>query len=196
MSRTTRYKTIYITLIVISIALIFAELAYFKSSFKFLFFTGLVLLIPGRVVGYLWRDFFRGRNLMNSQRWEDSIGYFEKFLTDLQKKPWLKMMIWFSWGTYTRDIEAMTRNNLGAAKLNLGNFIDAERELLIAHQIDSEYPLPYYNLALLAQLQGQNARAIEMLEKAKDLGYSDTTYDKFVHTSSSIMSYIEGRGVK
>jgi Flp pilus assembly protein TadD len=69
----------------------------------------------------------------------------------------------------------MTHNNMGVAQLNLGRIAEADQHFRMASEIDSEAPLPYYNLALLAQMRGDTESANSLLNKSQELGYSGTT---------------------
>lgn len=165
---------------------------YFRFSPPAVLLFVILLLIPGRLSGFFWRDFYRGRKLLSMREWEKSLGYFERFLADLKKRPWLKHLIWLNWGIYTRSVEVMTHNNMGVAQLNLGKLAEAEQHFCLAGEIDNEAPLPCYNLALLAQIKGDTEKAGSLLKKSQELGYTGTTYDRLIQAAGAALAQVEG----
>ena len=154
--------------------------------------AAVILFIPGRVQGWLWWDFFTGRRLLGSGRYEESIEYFEKFLKHVRERPWLKKVIGLSWGMYTRDIEVMTIGNLGAAWLEIGKLDLAEEFFREAISLDPEFPMVYYNLGLLATMRGELDQAKEYFLKARKLGYSRGAIDKAISKLGQILADYEG----
>ena len=196
MNRSLRYKILFIVYVVVLLGIAGLCILYFKLSTGGILLLALLFLIPGRIAGFFWRDFYRGRKLASMGAWEDAIGYFERFLADVKSRPWLKHMIWFAWGTYTRDIEVMTQNNLGAMQLNLGRLDEAEPHFRAAGELDPEAPLPRYNLAMLEQMRGNTEQAKSLLNEVQRLGYSNTGYDKLIQAAGEALAKIEGRGIK
>ena len=194
MNRTSQYKRLYLLAMILIGAPVVFCIFYFRLSLQAVMLVAVLLLIPGRLPGFFWRDFSRGRKLLSTGDWESSLKYFERFLSEVKRRPWLKHFIWLSWGFYTRDIEVMTHNNMGAAQLGLGQLAEAEQHFDMARQIDSQAPLPYYNRALLAQIRGDADSAKALLEKSQILGYRGTTYDKLIEVAGSVLAQIEGHG--
>ena len=195
MNRTRRNKLLYVgTVILLGGAVLFFLIHTNQPAGVFLL-VALVLFIPGRIQGIYYRDLFRGRRLSDLGEWEASFEYYETFLSRIRKQPWLKHLIWLSWGMYTWDVEAMTENNLGSAKLNLGMFQEAEQHLRAAVTLDPYYPIAYYNLALLAQVQDDIKGAQAFLERSKHLGYKGGAVDGFVQQATAILARLEGRGI-
>lgn len=157
-----------------------------------LFLASAIFFIPGRVQGWLWRDFFTGRRLLASGRREESIEHFDKFLKLVRKRPWLKKMIWLSWGIYTRNIEVMTLGNLGAAYIEVGKPDLAEQFLREAMSLDPECPIAYYNLGLLAGMRGHLEQANEYLLRARKLGYARGAIDKIISQLGQTLADFEG----
>ncbi|AFY77635.1 tetratricopeptide repeat protein [Pleurocapsa sp. PCC 7327] len=191
-SRTTRLKWLYFSIIVVAIG---AIVYFFRQQPSLLLATSLLLLVPGRIQGHLWRDFFRGRRLLQRRQCDRALAYFYNFLKRLKEKPILKRAIWLSWAVYSRDIEAMTHNNIGVAYMELGDFKKAKRALLTSISIDPKYPLPFFNLAIVAKMQRDSARARKLLDKSARLGYRQTTVDRLIHLSESLLARVEGRGI-
>ncbi len=96
-------------------------------------------------------------------------------------------------GIYTRDVEAMALNNLGAARLELGDLDQVEAPLRQALALDPDYPIPYVNLAHLAALRGDVEAAERASSAAKRLGYHDTRVDALIRRVSSALAGVEGR---
>jgi len=99
-------------------------------------------------------------------------------------------------GFYTRDVEAMTQNNIGAVLIREGNLDQAEYRLAQAIQIDDQYPIPYYNMALLGELRGEREAAVRSLSTAQSLGYRQTNIDEIANKAASILAIVEGRKKK
>jgi tetratricopeptide (TPR) repeat protein len=158
--------------------------------------VSLLLLVPGRVQGVFWREFFRGRRLLADNDPQGAIAHFERFLSEVRDRPWLKRLIWLSWGTYTRDIEVMTLTNLGAAYLALGDFGAARRSFDQGRELDFLSPLPYFNLALLEQVQGNPEQSTRLFERARDLGFTGATSDQLFRHAGELLARIEGHGAK
>ncbi len=60
-------------------------------------------------------------------------------------------------------------SNKGAALMERGMLDEAETLFMQAMKVDKEYPWPYYNLACLFALRGDDARSISNLKKALEL---------------------------
>lgn len=196
MTRPTRLKILYGVAVILMIAIALAILKAVNFSPTAVILLALLFLIPGRINGHFWRDFYTGRKMMDSGWNADAIKEFEKFLTSLRENPALKHLIWFVWGFYTRDVEAMTQNNIGAVLIREGNLNQAEERLVRAIQIDDQYPIPYYNMALIGELRGDREAAAESLDTAHSLGYQQTSIDEIANKAASVLATIEGRSKK
>lgn len=191
-NRTTKYKLTYVLVCIVLVCAV--VLTAFKSEDPLIvvFLASAILFIPGRVQGWLWWDFFKGRRLLASGRREESIEHFDKFLKLVRERPWLKKMIWLSWGMYTRDIEVMTLGNLGAAYIEVGKPDLAEQFLREAISLDPEYPIAYYNLGQLAGMRGDLEQANEYLLRARKLGYASGAVDKMISQLGQTFADLEG----
>ncbi len=174
MSRTARYKALYVASFLVLGTAVAVILLVTGAHPLMLVLAAAILLVPGRVQGHLWRDFFRGRRLLAEGRAGESVPYFTRFLDQLANRPWLKKLIWLSWGMYTRDIEVMARTNLGAAHMFLGEIEVAENH----------------------KVRGEDASATEAFKKARALGYAGDVSDKFVRAVGEAFARFEGRGIK
>ena len=65
----------------------------------------------------------------------------------------------------------MAHNNAGVALLRLGRVDESRRSFEAARTADSAYPMPVFNLALIAQVHGANDEAEALGKKAYEMGY-------------------------
>ncbi|MES9969026.1 MAG: tetratricopeptide repeat protein [Candidatus Thiodiazotropha sp.] len=151
----------------------------------------LLLLLPGRIIGYQWRDLIAGRRLLDSGRHAEAITLFERFLADIRGKRWLKTLIWLAPSLYTTKAEAMTLNNLGVCQLELGDFETAQAHFEHALSIDPKYPMPHYNLAILEMYQDRPESSERHLSEAVRLGFKRGSMDKVIQKSKSIYARME-----
>lgn len=196
MNRKNVYILQYILALLALLGLTFFVWRSFDYSPFSLFVVAVLLLIPGRVNGYFWRDFYRGRRLMSMERWQEAIPHFQQFLKQVEARPTLRQFIWFTSGFYTRQIEAMTHNNLGAARMELGDLRSAKDHFATTLELDSEYAIPHVNLARLALLEGSTEQARESFACAKELGFRGGSFDQLAHSAAEILARIEGRGTR
>ena len=178
MSRTSIYKAIYPLILILLTGGILFLIKDYHLSLLYTSMIIIVLLIPGRIAGYFYRDFFRGLKLFHKQEWKVSEDYFNRFEQQLMDRPWIKRIIWLQWGMYTWKIEAMTQNNLGAINPFTGSLIKAESRLKAVIELDYRYPKPFYNLAVLEYLKGNDERSHEYFYQSASLGYKGSTYDQ------------------
>lgn len=153
MNRATIIKTLYFSSLALALAAGGYLVTVTKGSLLLVVGIMLLLLLPGRITGYLWRDLIAGRRLVDSGRYSEAITLFESFLADLKRRRWLNWIIWLTPSLYTTSAEAMTLNNLGVCQLELGEFEGAEAHFKQALSIDPKYPMPHYNLAILEMYQ-------------------------------------------
>lgn len=152
----------------------------------------IILLIPGRVQGYYYRKHFKGRKLLNKKDYMQSIKYSKEFIEDIRLNNWKKKLILLSWGIYSKDIEAMTLNNLGVAYLELGDLKVANEYFNETIEIDSLYCLPYFNLSILENVKGDIEMSKMFYKKSVELGFKQTKFDNVVQKSQQILAEIEG----
>jgi tetratricopeptide (TPR) repeat protein len=163
-----------------------------KVSGRALLWIALGLLVLGRVVNYPLRSFYRGLNAFRMRKWDEAGQYFQTFLNDLERRPWIRYLGYWSFGAYTANWEAMVWNNLGAIQIEKRN-LDAVPGLLNrAIALDSKYAKPYYNLAVHAVLSGEREQAAVFFEKARALGYSGGAFDQFLMQVQEAYSGLNG----
>jgi ATP-dependent Clp protease adapter protein ClpS len=154
----------------------------------------LALLVPGRVLGYFWRDLLTGLRLLQERQFAQSARHSKKFLEDIGRRPWIQHLTWLGSGTYSRNAKSMALNNLGAAEIFLGEFAASRDHLEQSSRLDDENPLPYFNLAQLEMILGNKARSRDSLEQAKRRGYTKNLSDRLVQSAQSRFAFVEGRG--
>lgn len=154
----------------------------------------LVLLIPGRAQGLLFRDLFRGRRALDRGDPNLALVHLNQFLVTIRAQPWRKPLLWLSWSFYTPSVEAMALNDIGTAQLALGDIDAAEVAWRAALDLDSQYPIPHANLALVAATRNDTSAANQHLEAARRLGYSGAGFDRFARKTQSILAAIESHG--
>lgn len=130
-----------------------------------------ILLIPGRVQQFYWKDYFQGQRLQLKGKHSEALAHFERFLEAVRKRPTLRHLIWFSQWFYTSNVEVMALNNMGVSAMWLQDSDKAESLLKAAAQLDPESPLPYFNLSVMHYALGADAEGAKNLAKAETLGY-------------------------
>lgn len=194
MSRVTRYKIGYaVALLALCGALLSYSILANPQRWQVIALI-LVLFIPGRVQGLLFRDLFRGRRALDQNDPNAALGHLNTFLATIRAQPWRKPLVWLSWSFYTPSVEAMTQNNIGAARLALGDVDAAEAAWRDALELDSLYPIPHANLAVVAATRGDRTAVSQHLEAARKLGYSGGELDRFVRKTQSILAAVESHG--
>lgn len=193
MNRTTLRKIVYVILLFA----VFGALAWLWKSGKIstvaLVVTGIGLLLLGRIINYPLRHFYRGLRAFQQRNLDESEQLFNTFLRDLERRPWIKHLIWWSFGVYTFDLEAMTWNNLGAIQNEKGRFADARPLFEKAITLDPKYPKPYFNLAIAAAAEGQTAVAEQYFNQARELGYSGGRFDRFLTQVQQEYAALQGK---
>lgn len=86
----------------------------------------------------------------------------------------------------------MTYNNMGVAMLYLRQYNQSKEYLTKALKLDSRYPLPYHNLAILFVLEGNMVLAEKYYNDSVNLGYKGTSFDKFISKVGTIYANIQG----
>ncbi len=192
MDRVTRRIVGYVAVVVFLAAAVVALLPWPPEALH-LVVAALVFLLPGRLQGVLWRDFFRGRLAMSHHDYADAEKYFVSFLNTLHQQPRLRSAAFLAWNFYTWNPEAMTHNNLGACRLVRGELDAAEVELKRARDLDKGFPLPYFNLGVLAHARGEPSEAERLRALAAKLGYRAGTRERLISVAGTALAAVEGR---
>jgi tetratricopeptide (TPR) repeat protein len=195
MTRTARYKLTYFAQLVVLGVMTAVVLSMVPQERRgaVMILLALVLFVPGRIQGAILREHFRGRRLADVGRFDESIRESEAFMERVAREPWRKRAVWLGGVVYSRDIEAMTLNNIGYAALHLGEREKARRSLERALELDPAYPVPHLNLAVLASMDGDADESRRHLEEASRFGYRGTSVDTIARQAQEILAMIEGR---
>lgn len=96
MTRTACRKAYYF--LVVSLCTLVSAWAVIKLHFNVAEIVGLVvaLLLPGRILGFFWRDQLTGLRLLRERKFEASARHSRRFLETLTKRPWIRHMKWQS----------------------------------------------------------------------------------------------------
>jgi len=193
MTRTARLKLGYVAVFLTVAAVVVTLLVWVSGPLGF-FLAALLTILPGRLQGVFYRDFFRGRRLLAAGHPEEAIPDFERFLETIRARPALKKLVWLQWAVYSPDMEVMTLNNLGASHYHIGEMDVAEGYLRDALRLDPVYPVAYYNLALIAAARDDDAEAERLLGEAHRLGYTRGSVDQVLERAGNALARLEGRG--
>ncbi len=140
----------------------------------------LVFFVVAWLANYRLRYFYRGLQAFQQRDLAAAETNFQIFLSDVERHPWIKRLMWLNWGAYTGDIEAMTHNNLGAIYLETRRLDEAKTHLQKALSLDADYAKPHYNLAVIAVLQNDAATSAQHFAEARCLGFTDSAFDHFL----------------
>jgi tetratricopeptide (TPR) repeat protein len=193
MTRTTLYKGVYFAMFGGAGALALAVLVHFQFSPVAIAIVLVAMLVPGRILGFFWRDLLRGLRLLNARNYAESKICSEWFLVEVRAKPWIRYLIWLGSSSYSRNPEVLALNNLGAAEMNLGEPDSARAHLKQAIAIDPLCPLPFYNLGALSKAEGNLDEAERCFAQAARLGYTRGISDKIVSASQTRFANTDGR---
>ena len=195
MTRTTLFKAHYFGMFCLAGALALGVLTYFRFSAISIVIVFVAMLIPGRVLGFYWRDLLRGLRLLNVRQFAESKRHSELFLEKVRSQPWIKHLVWLGSSTYSLDPEVLALNNLGAAELKLGELEAAKLHLTQAIQLDGKCPLPFFNLGILHSNLADPEEAVRCFEEAARLGYANELSDKLVRASQTRFANTDGAGL-
>jgi len=196
MNRTLVLKLAYPLLVVLGIVALTRVLGGVEAEadrLKLAAVLVVALLLPGRLSGWLFRDLYRSRAAFARGEFEQAARFAEAEAMRLKKNPKLKPLLWLTWSIYTTDVEAMTLNNLGAAQMMRGNVDAAKWAFETALKLDARYPMPYFNLAILAGARGDEAAAKSHAAQATRLGYTGGGSDRAVQMGQELLARLEGR---
>ncbi|HVE16250.1 MAG TPA: hypothetical protein VNB29_05910 [Chthoniobacterales bacterium] len=194
MNRTTLRKTTYFTTVIGGAAAFVWSIKHFHFSPFGILLLVAILLLPGRILGFFYRDLMRGLRLLRAKEYAESKRHSELFLETLARKPWIRHVAWLGGGAYSRDPEALALNNLGCAEIGLADFGSSRLHLEQSIAVDPQNPLPYFNMGLAMNVQGEISAARAWFEKAHARGYSRSAIDAIISASQAAFACTDGRG--
>ncbi|MBN1900129.1 hypothetical protein JW926_02235 [Candidatus Sumerlaeota bacterium] len=193
MKHITKYNLAYLVSILVLFGLSVVTGAYFKKPAIPVLGLSVLLLFPGAIQRFYWHEFFLGRRLILLGKLHEAKEHFDKFLDQLQTYPWLKKLIHLRWTAYTGSIEAMAWSNLGMIHINRGEIDSAETAFLKASGVDPDYPVPFFNLSLIALLKDNQDDARRLWQKARDLGYRKGNFEQMLELAKNVKRTISER---
>ena len=175
--RVARNRVLYF----IVLLLVLVVFAYLMTNFHWelyqLLIIAFVFLIPGRLVQYYWRDFFKGRKNLEQKNFDKAIQRFELFLKDVEESPWIKWLMFFSYGLYSFKVEAVALAYLGKCNIHKNNMDQAELFLNKALQIDTKYPVAFFNLAVIYAIRNNENESHRYFDLAIKNGYPKVKFE-------------------
>jgi len=193
MTRIARYRGAYVACIALFAAVTFT-VTHSSGGAHAALFTVILLFIPGRIQGLLYRDLFQGQRALAKEQPDTALIHFNKFLERLEAQPWRKWVLWLSWSIYTPSAKAMGLNNVGAALAAKGQIDSAEAAWRQAIAIDPLYSIPHANLAATAAGRGEADLAKNLLSTAATLGYTGGALDRATHRVQQLLAQVESHG--
>ena len=188
MGRTEYYKVYHFGVFFGLPMVLIAATVSLHLSQNFIGVALLLLVVPGRILAFFWRDLLRGLKLLHEKRYEESIQYSERFLAELERRPWIQHMIWLGTSSYSINAKSLAYNNLGAAEFQLGRLDAARAHLHESILADNLNPMPFHNLALIALREGNEEEAGLMEGSAVARGLTFGTSDQMVLASQKRMA--------
>ena len=175
--RVARNRVLYfIVLLLVLIAFAYLMTNYHWELYQLLFIA-VFFLIPGRLVQYFWRDFFKGRKCLQKRNFDEAIQRFQLFLNEVENSPWIKWLMFFSYGLYSFKVEAVTHGYLAKCYIHKNELEPAEGHLKKALQIDSKYSVAYFQLAIVSYLKKDDVLARSYFDQAREHGYPKMKYE-------------------
>lgn len=175
--RVARNRVLYF--MVLSLVLI--TFAYLMTEFQWelyqLLIIAFIFLIPGRLVQYFWRDFFKGRKSLEKGNFEKAIQRFELFLKDIEESPWIKWLMFFSHGLYSFKVEAVALVYVARCHIHKKELDQAELFLNKALQVDPKYSLAFFYLAVVYELRNDEASSRRYFDLARANGYPKMKFE-------------------
>ena len=193
MTRTIRYRAAYVVCMALLAVAAFSVLRAFGSTHAAVIVV-VLLIVPGRVQGLLYRPLFRGQRALASQKPAQALADFHQFLQTIESQPWRKWALWLSWSIYTPHANAMGLNNVGAAHAAMGEIDTAEAAWRQALVVDPLYAIPHANLAATAASRGEADLAAKLLAEAARLGYSGGALDRATQRVQQLLARVESHG--
>jgi tetratricopeptide (TPR) repeat protein len=117
---------------------------------------------------------------MEQEKYAEAIELYRDFLARIEGHPWLKWLVFFTYGVYTFRIEAVVHTEIARAHLYIGELNEAGKQLHIALEYDTRYAVAFYYLAVLEVLKHNVPDAEKHFTKARQNGYPKVTFQEFL----------------
>jgi hypothetical protein len=164
------------------------------TAFRGLAIAGalIVLFAPAMIGRVLLRDLFASRAYLASGKASYALVAAEGFLEQLKRRPWIRHAIWTQFGIYTLSVVAMAQNNAGAALLEMGRLSEARGMLERARR--ARYPIPVFNLAIVAKVEGDELKSEDLAQEAARLGFADGRLDVVLNSIGTAYARLSAAG--
>ena len=187
MTRTAGHKALYFFLVTLAAVLAFVAVSALLHGHVALGLAAVAILLLLHAAGFVQRRFLSelllGLHHLVRRDFARSKDHSERFIAQLEAQPWRGKFIALGLSAYSRNAEALARNNLGAAMLQLGEFDAAREQLSRAIALDPQGPLPHLNMGNLLLHSATYAEARPWFEKARALGFTGGWADDVVIAS-------------
>jgi ATP-dependent Clp protease adaptor protein ClpS len=184
---TAAYRALYFCLVALSATLAFIAVSAVLHGHIVLGLAAVALLLLLHVAGFVQRHFLAdlllGLHHLVRRDFARSKDHSQRFIAQLEEQPWRGKFIALGLSAYSRNAEALARNNLGAAMLQLGEFEEAREQLSRAIALDPKGPLPHLNMGTLLLHSATFGDARPWFEKAEALGFKGGWADDLVMAS-------------
>ena len=175
--RVARNRVLYF--LVLSVVLV--AFSYLMTNYHWelyqLVMIAIVFLIPGRLVQYYWRDYFKGRKCLQKKNYDEAIQRFKLFLKEVEESPWIKWLMFFSYGLYSFKVEAVAQVYLAKCHISKKELEQAEAYLNKALLVDKKYSIAFFNLAVIYLLRNDETVARKNFDRARELGYPKMRFE-------------------
>jgi tetratricopeptide (TPR) repeat protein len=155
--------------------------------------AAVLCLVPGRVNGWLWRDLYRSRRLLELGRFQEAEQASTRAIAAFRARPWLLHLRWLVGMVNTRHPDATAFNNRAAARIALGDLDRAGADLYTAVTIDPTYALAHANLAGLLHATGDELGAASHRAQAVALGLRQDQLERTFAQMGSALAAFEGQ---
>jgi hypothetical protein len=178
MSRTDRYRFTYaLAAILASATLVGVGFSSGnESALMCLAILGGMVFVGVKVQHHFWRDHYEARHIFRMRRWKESADLSDSFIKSATEKEWLSHLVWLSYMVTSRDIIAVTENNVASAYMALADYVTAESRLCLALERDPLYPVPHLNKAKILLMLRREDEAKQELEESRRLGFRRYTW--------------------
>ena len=194
MSRAAWYFVLAGTVTAIAVAAAAFYLSRYPGNHEVVFVVALAFFIPGRISSFYLKDLYRSRRHLSAEQFDAAIECGRRFLQTLSEEPWRRRLVYLTWSAYSWNVAAMARNNIGAALMMLGRFDAARWEFQAALADDPRYALPYANLAVMAEVDGDHAAGARLMAEAHRYGYSGRSADKLLDKVAAAYARVQAGG--
>lgn len=171
----TRLKEYKIQLMMALIGLVlglFIAITYLSTVAFLILLFGVQLLWYAKIRKQqkLLLNFTRGKDALINGHYQQAIRYLKQFIRQVETDVEVKRASNIPLGVYTRNAVAMAYNNIGIAYMGLLDYEQGKDALHIALTYDGEYVVPYFNLAAIAYIEGDEGHLSIFMDRMARLG--------------------------